>query len=223
MISPDELQTYFAKARRFDEDRLEAARRSSRLAWRISAVCVLLTAFSVLAVAALAPLKSVEPFVVRVDQTTGIVDVATALRDEPQDIDLAVTRYFAGIYVRAREGYVRSLAEHDYHTVQLLSAPGEQQRHAALFRGSNPNSPQNLYRGDTRADIMIKSMSLISPKVLSVRFSKTVRSQAHSEVSHFVATLTFDYVNAAMSQADRLINPLGFQVSDYRADPEVTP
>jgi type IV secretion system protein VirB8 len=38
--------------------------------------------------------------------------------------------------------------------------------------------------------------------------------------THWVAILTFSYVNAPMSSTDRLVNPLGFVVSEYRADPE---
>ena len=34
--------------------------------------------------------------------------------------------------------------------------------------------------------------------------------------------MTFDYSRAPLSESDRLMNPLGFQVSTYRADPEVT-
>ena len=32
--------------------------------------------------------------------------------------------------------------------------------------------------------------------------------------------MTFDYVKAPMKEKDREINPLGFQVSEYRNDPE---
>jgi type IV secretion system protein VirB8 len=39
-------------------------------------------------------------------------------------------------------------------------------------------------------------------------------------LTHWVATLTFAYVNSALSASDRQINPLGFVVSEYHADPE---
>ena len=49
------------------------------------------------------------------------------------------------------------------------------------------------------------------------------RKGEETRITHWVSTLTFSYANAPMSSADRLVNPLGFQVSEYRADPEVVP
>ena len=52
---------------------------------------------------------------------------------------------------------------------------------------------------------------------------KESRKGEETRITHWVSTLTFSYTNAPMSSADRLINPLGFVVSEYRADPEVVP
>jgi type IV secretion system protein VirB8 len=38
-----------------------------------------------------------------------------------------------------------------------------------------------------------------------------------------VATISFRYTDADMSAADRLVNPLGFQVVRYRKDAEALP
>ncbi|WP_435104926.1 VirB8/TrbF family protein [Arhodomonas sp. AD133] len=35
-----------------------------------------------------------------------------------------------------------------------------------------------------------------------------------------LSTLTFRYVSNPASEQDRLVNPLGFEVTDYRRDPE---
>ena len=78
-MTQDVLKDYFERARRFDQDRLMTAYRSRRTAWIVAGLSAVLAACSALAVAALAPLKSVEPFVVRVDNSTGIVDVVSAL------------------------------------------------------------------------------------------------------------------------------------------------
>jgi type IV secretion system protein VirB8 len=37
----------------------------------------------------------------------------------------------------------------------------------------------------------------------------------------WIATIAFAYTKAPMAEADRLRNPLGFQVISYRSDPEV--
>jgi type IV secretion system protein VirB8 len=220
MVSTDSLKNYFEKARRFDQDRLIQVERSARIAWCVAICASIIAVVSVFAIACLTPLKTVEPFVVRVDSSTGIVDVVSALTSTAGTYDEAVTKYFAAKYVRAREGYVSSEAEDNFRTVALLSTQPEQTRFAAAYRGSNPDSPQNIYGRSATSRINIISISMINASVASVRYMRTVTRGDDLRITHWVATLTFSYVNAPMSSTDRLVNPLGFVVSDYRADPE---
>jgi type IV secretion system protein VirB8 len=220
MVTSDDLKSYFDKARRFDQDRMIQVERSARIAWTIAIVASILAAVSIFAIAGLTPLKTVEPFVVRVDNSTGIVDVVSALTSAAGTYDEAVTKYFAAKYVRGRESYVWSEAEENFRTVALLSTQPEQARFAALYRGSNPESPQNTYGRNATSRINVASISLINSKVVSVRYMRTVTRGDDVRTTHWVATLTFSYVNAPMSSTDRLVNPLGFAVSEYRADPE---
>lgn len=220
MVSTDGLKSYFDKARRFDQDRLIQVERSARIAWFVAISASVISVVSVFAIAGLTPLKTVEPFVVRVDNSTGIVDVVSALTSTAGTYDEAVTKYFAAKYVRAREGYVSSEAEDNFRTVALLSTQPEQTRFATVYRGSNPESPQNIYGRSATSRINIVSISLINANVASVRYMQTVTRGEDVRITHWVATLTFSYANAPMSSTDRLVNPLGFVVSDYRADPE---
>ena len=221
MVTTDNLKGYFEKARRFDQDRMIRLERSARIAWFMAIAASVLATASIVALAGLTPLKTVEPFVVRVDNSTGIVDVVSALTSTAGTYDEAVTKYFAARYVRAREGYVWSEAEENFRTVSLLSTSLEQTRFTALYRGSNPDSPQNIYGRNASSRVSIVSISLISGNVASVRYMRTITRGDEVQATHWVATLTFSYVNAPMSSTDRLVNPLGFVVSDYRSDPEV--
>jgi type IV secretion system protein VirB8 len=220
MIPTESLKAYFDRARRFDQDRAMQIERSSRIAWSIASVSAVIAGVAVFAVAGLTPLKTVEPFVVRVDNATGIVDVVSALTSTAGTYDEAVTKYFAAKYVRAREGYVWSEAEENFRTIALLSTQAEQARFSDIYRGSNPQSPQNVYGRAATARITIASISLINENVVSVRYMRTITRGEEARSSHWVATLTYSYANAPMSATDRLVNPLGFAVSDYRADPE---
>ncbi|CUX03086.1 virB8 family protein [Rhizobium pusense] len=221
MVTADNLKSYFDKARRFDQDRMIQVERSNRIAWSIAMASGIVAGVAVFAVAGLTPLKTVEPFVVRVDNSTGIVDVVSALTSTAGTYDEAVTKYFAAKYVRAREGYVWSEAQENFRTVALLSTQAEQTRFAALYRGTNPQSPQNTYGRGATARIDIASISLINENVVSVRYMRTIRRGEEGRMTHWVASLTYSYANAPMSSSDRLVNPLGFAVSEYRADPEV--
>ena len=66
-VPASELKRYFDEARRWDQDRLASALRSRRLAWTAAGAAALLATAATAAVALLAPLKTVEPFVIRVD------------------------------------------------------------------------------------------------------------------------------------------------------------
>jgi type IV secretion system protein VirB8 len=167
---------------------------------------------SVGAVAALTPLKTTEPFVIRVDEATGAVDVVRGLGqgDGPATYDEAISKFFLAQYVRAREGYLDAAAEDSFRLVSVLSGGAEQRRWADLYRGSNPEAIVN-----------IRAIGFINDGVANVRFHRTVRRAQQVVESDWIATIAFTYTRAPMSEADRLRNPLGFQVTSYRADPEV--
>ena len=222
-VTSPELKRYFDEARRWDQDRLASALRSRRLAWIAAGTGAALAIVATGAVALLAPLKTVEPFVIRVDEATGAVDVMRGLSDDeaPVRYDEAVSKYFLAQYVRNREGYLDPAAEDAFRLVALLSAPTEQRRWADAYRGSNPDSPQNLYGRDGEAIVAIRAIGFIGDGVANVRFRRTVRSAQQTVESDWIATIAFTYTRAPMSEPDRLRNPLGFQVTSYRADPEV--
>ncbi|NOT72561.1 MAG: virB8 family protein [Hyphomicrobium sp.] len=221
-VRAGDLDDYFATARRFDQDAALEAHASARRAWRVAGGASVLTVLSLIAVACLAPLKSVEPFVIRVDNTTGIVDVVSAITG-PNTYTEATTKYFAGLYVRAREGFAASEAETNFRTVALMSVPAEQRRFQELYRGSNPQSPQVLYGKSASVRITISSVSILDRNVASVRYLKTVLRGEDTQISHWIATLTFTYSNGSMTAADRQVNPLGFLVGDFKADAEAIP
>ncbi|MBS0412533.1 MAG: virB8 family protein, partial [Proteobacteria bacterium] len=165
-VPQSDLKVYFDEARRWDQDRLADALRSRRLAWSVAACAGVLALAAVGAVAALTPLKSVEPFVVRVDRTTGAVDVMTGLKGQDHlTYEEAVSKYFLGLYVRSREGWLPQAAEQNFRQVSILSAPAEQQRWADAFRPANPQSPQVAWGDNAQSLIDVRAISFVSPKV----------------------------------------------------------
>jgi type IV secretion system protein VirB8 len=221
MTAPN-LKTYFDEAKSWDADRLRSAERSRRLAWGVAAFAGVLATSAVGAVAMLAPLKTMVPYVIRVDRTTGAVDVISALKHaRPVTYEEAVTKHFLAQYVRAREGWLAPAAEANFRQVSIMSTPAEQERWADHFRAANPNSPQVVYGATGEAQVEIRAVSFVSAGVADVRFHRTVRLGSQVTESDWIATVAFAYAKAPMAEADRLRNPLGFQVSSYRADPEV--
>ena len=93
-----ELQAYFQESQSWEADRAAQQRHSARIAWWVAGAGWTCAVCGALALVILMPLKRVDPFVVRVDNTTGVVDVVPAYdgRATPQE---AVTRYFLTHYV----------------------------------------------------------------------------------------------------------------------------
>lgn len=222
MTAATDLKAYFDEGRSWSSDRLAGAERSRRFAWLVAGTASVLAIAAVGAVATLAPLKTVEPFVVRVDRASGAVEVMSAIKDQGDlSYDEAVSKHFLAQYVRAREGWLAPAAEANFRQVSIMSTPAEQQRWGDAFRSSNPLSPQVVYGSAGEALIDIRTISFISPRVASVRFRRSVRLSHQVEDSDWIATIAFTYAKAPMAEADRLRNPLGFQVTSYRADAEV--
>ena len=222
MTDDAELKQYLKEARSFDYDLRVKSDRSRRFAWGVAGVMTVAAALACFAVAMLAPLKSVEPFVIRVDSATGVPEVMTSLSDGQEEYDEAVSKYFLARYVRTREGYSFASREAIFREVQLLSSREEQAEFSAFYNASNPESPQFLYGRNGKADVTIRSIAFIGDDLAQVRFARTVTERDERVRTLWVATVQFSFQSdAVISDQDRLINPLGFVVTDCRSDPEV--
>jgi type IV secretion system protein VirB8 len=221
-VPSSDLLGYFKDARSWDADNALKARRSQRLAYGVAATAIAV-AMSTIAFHVAAPLRTVEPYVIRVDRSLGAVDVVNVVSNTSQvTSDEAVGKYFLSQYVRSRESWVRPAADDLFRAAAVLSVPQEQQRLAIERRQETPTAPVNLYANGETVGVRIRNVSFINPRVAQVRFIKLIqRGTAPDEASDWIATINFRYSDKPATEADRLYNPLGFQVVTYRADPEV--
>lgn len=215
------FENYLKEARTWETDKVREIEKSKKVAWRVASAMTVMALLSVFAVAALTPLKKVEPYVIRVDNSTGIVNVVEALTDGKTNYDEAINKYFTQWYLRYREGYSKELAEDYYYNVGIMSSSLEQQKYYESFNPTNPESPINVYGSNAKVKIRIKGTSFINPNVALIRYTKEIeRGLDKPQVTHLAATITFAYTKAPMAEKDRAINPLGFQVTEYRNDPD---
>ena len=156
------------------------------------------------------------------DNATGSVDMVTTLRDGQTTYGEVVDKYFLNKYVLNRESYDYETLQTAYDTTALLSSADVQREYLALFQG--PSARDKVLSNNVRILVKVRSLApSTSRNTAVVRFS-TVRKQANGSPDveeSLVATIGFRYVGAAMHEQDRLVNPLGFQVTSYRVDPEV--
>ncbi|HTW37212.1 MAG TPA: VirB8/TrbF family protein [Steroidobacteraceae bacterium] len=227
MSADRELDAYCKEAAAWDCDRLAQLRRTERIAWAVAATGGLCAMLSAGALMLLVPLKRISPFLVRVDNTTGIVDVApiTTGQIDPGE---AVTRYLLTHYVMVCERFNFSTAESDYAECGAFHSAQRNQAWYAAWNPANPASPLNLYKDGTTIRASVVSVSFFRrasgiTDLAQVRYLKRLRraGSAEEEVTHWIATIQYAYTAPSQDIRIRSLNPLGFKVLDFRPEPEV--
>jgi len=226
-MAASETQDYFDAAESWDADRVAQSRRNTKIAWRVAGAGWLCAVAGAVALVLLMPLKQVIPYLVRVDGSTGIVDVVPVFagRATPEE---AVTRYFLTHYVSVCERFNFSTAESDYEECGAFHSAQRNQAWYALWTSTNPNSPLNLHKDGSSVRVQVNAVSFFTrasglSDLAQVRYLKAMRQGAGSEESftHWLATIQYAYGEAAKDPKTRRWNPLGFKIIDFRTEPEV--
>ena len=221
----ERLEEYYQEAESWSHDRQLAARRSERVAWIVAGFATLIALLLAIALAALLPLRRDVPYTLLVDRQTGYVQAIRPLETETISADAALTRSFLAQYVIARESYDADSVQEYYRKVGLWSAGQARDQYVSMMRSDNPANPIAALPPRATIHAEIRSVSSLSSGTAMVRFSTTRTDPgAPAQLAqHWAAIVTYRYSAADMTAADRLTNPLGFQVTRYRRDAETLP
>lgn len=224
-----QLEAYLKEAQSWELDRAQRAERSAKIAWAVAASSLVMALLAVGAVAGLTPLKQPVPVLIRVDSSSGIVDLVPTYQGTT-DIEQIVTRNLLQNYVIARERYFYGTAEADYELVASQNSPRLNQEWASLWATSNPLSPLNVYKDGTFVRTQVRSVTFLKlesgkDKLAQVRFTRYARvgGTGEEQATHWVSTIEFAYVEPSKDDKWRSLNPLGFRLIEYRREPEVAP
>lgn len=221
------LQEYFQEAESWDADRAAQLRRSATVAWWVAGAGWVCAVASATAIMILMPLKQVEPFVVRVDNSTGIVDVVPVYTGgaAPEE---AITRYFLSHYLTVCERFNFATAESDYEECGAFHSAERNQAWYAQWTATNPASPLNQHKDGSSVRVQVESVSFFTrgsglSDLAQVRYLKALRQGGGSDekYSHWVATIQYAYAAPAKDPKVRRWNPLGFKILDFKSEPEV--
>lgn len=227
-MSPDqELALYHQEAASWDSDQIAALKRGSLTAWRVAAAATGCTMMACVALILMLPLKKVEPFLIRVDASTGLVDVVPVYRGSEQ-LPQAVTRYFLTHYVVVCERFNYATAESDYEECSAFHNAQRNQNWYAKWNPSNPASPLNVHKDGSTVVIQIQSVSFFTRAVgvtdlAEVRYLKVqqIPGGSSQSISHWIATIHYEYGSPSTNPRLTAWNPLGFKVLDFVSEPEV--
>ncbi len=203
----------------------EDIERSNRRAWTVAIIAAIVALLEAVALVFLVPLKTVEPYTLLVDRQTGNVEALAPLDAQVVTADAALTRSYLVQYVIARESFALATLQDDYRKVSLWSDGRVREAYQRTMNATNPASPLSALPKGASIRTQVKSVSTLGEGRALVRFLTTQVDQgaAPQPPQHWAAIVNYSFSNAEMSEADRYVNPLGFQVTSYRRDAETLP
>ena len=197
--------------------------RSEARAWKVAFTFAGCFALSVVGIAMLLPLKETLPYVLRVDNVTGAVDLVTSIKGQDVSFDEVQDRYWVTRYVRAREEYDWYLIANDYMSTKEFSEEASFAPYEKLY--TSANSPEKIHGSEESVRVNVVSVTLNQEQqTATVRFNKSVVVRKTGEVlrsSNWIATLRYSYAPKILKTTEmRDINPFGFTVEQYQIAPE---
>ncbi len=222
-----QLAAYYREAASWDSDRVASWRASARRAWLVATAAGSCTVIACVALLMLVPLRQVEPYLIRVDNSTGVVDVVPAY-SATSTLPETVTRYLLTHYVLVCERFNYSTAESDYEECGAFHTPKRNQSWYALWNASNPASPLNIHKDGSAVSVQIESVSFLTratgvSDLAQVRYLKVEHQPggAIQRLTRWIATIQYAYSPVSPNPAIRRWNPLGFKVMEFVSEPEV--
>jgi type IV secretion system protein VirB8 len=198
-------------------------RRSQLTAWRVAFGSLTLAGLLAIALILLIPLHKVVPYVVMVDKLTGEATIVSTAKDFVSASALN-DKHWVKQFVISRERYNYRLLQHDYDNVKRMA-------------GNSPWAAYDrLFQGDGAMDKRLGENMEITPIVLSttlgeggmatVRYelrTRDLRAGGEPAVARRVATMRYAYeLKANVKESEAIDNPLGFTVTAYQTDPELS-
>ncbi len=198
--------------------------KSERRAWFVASGAVAIAICLGIALASVFPLKKTEPFLVRVDNATGVTDIVSLMKEQVVDYNDIQDKYWIGNFIRAREGYNWYTLQKDYDLVALLASRPVAIEYAKLFQGAA--ALDETWKNKYKAEVKILTISPNGNGAASIRFIKNTTivetGQEHQKPSYWIATINYQYrATDKIKESERLVNPFGFTVISYRVDPEM--
>lgn len=215
-------ESYFREASSWAQDQNASLRASRRIAWIVAGILAIVAICQALALIFLTPLKTVEPYTLMVDKQTGFVQALKPLEPARVAGDTALTQSFLVQYVIARESFDINALQTNYRKVALWSADSARSRYIAAMQPGFADSPLNRYPRSTVVETQVKSVTPMGQGAAMVRYDTRRIDQGGQAqlLDSWVAVIRYRFSGEPMQVEDRYINPLGFQVTRYRRDPE---
>jgi type IV secretion system protein VirB8 len=209
-----------AELRNWYHDRYESILVQRNFLFLLVVFASVLILSSVYVVGEIAANKSIKPFVVEIEDKTGITNLVNPLTRTEFTSNQALNSYFVMQYIRSRETYDSMTYQYNYQTVVRLYS--ERQIYSDFWNNmqSNKNNPISMYGKNNSTVLKLRSIQFPEDNKAQVRFS-VLESGGQKNNYPKIVTLIFEYKELDLTIDERQVNPLGFQVTQYRIDDEI--
>lgn len=205
------------------QDKYQAVLVQRNVLALLSVLALLATVASVYAVESLTPLKSVEPFIIQIEERSGITQLVEPVDRSELENTEALDNYFLWQYVRARETYHPADQRENWNIVRVMSSPSVFDGYLRAISPNNPESGRAVLGSAGTRTLSNPTVTYIDDderNLAQVRFS--VKETFKNTTTRYpkLATIEYEYVTLELTREERLVNPLGFQATSYRVDEE---
>lgn len=206
-------------------------KKSEKRAWIVAGISSLVSLILLGGYFYILPLKEKVPYVVMADTTTGTSTISRLsgnFDDSTITASEAINKSDLSRFLLARESYDKPMIGlRDWRTVYAMSSGEVSNAYKQWLDEGNPESPIKLY-ADAKA-IRIRILSIVldakgssGQRKSTIRFQRSLFDKTSGQstaLDNKIATIGYTYKsNLKMDDADRLENPLGFQVSAYNVN-----
>ncbi|MDR2527348.1 MAG: type IV secretion system protein [Rickettsiales bacterium] len=167
--------------------------------------------------------KSLVPYVIELEEKTGVPTVVEQLNQSQFTADATLKRYFVFSFVKSVEGYNPGTFKDDYRKVRLFTTPNVFRQVSKAINPKNEKSPALLIGNRGMIEVALKSISFVNAQKATVRFRLKNVGQVVGFINNrdMIADVEFVFADLKLSAEDRYVNPLGFQVTRYVVDQEL--
>lgn len=217
---------FLEEIKQFEQDRIELAKSSRNTAWKVAAASCAIAVLLSIAVVVMMPLKTVDYRLLTVNPDTGMTEIVQPLADAKRiTYGEALDKHWLSRYIVTRGSYQWQTVQDAYDYIKLTSRQDVFSAYNTALRAKNsPLEVFKEYKKIRMKDVAISFLPTQQNQVLAqVSFTRVVVNNDDTpdpsyEPTKWSATVTFDYLKDIKTDAERILNPLGFQVTSYRED-----
>jgi type IV secretion system protein VirB8 len=227
----DDKEKSLKKIRNWYQDRYETVMIQRNVLFIIVAAMIGIFALTILGIIELNSKKVYEPFIVQIEETTGVITKVNSATIKNLPAEKSVRNASLVRYILARESYNYADFRFNYNQiVRLMSSKDVYGAFNAMISTANPESPVPLGYS-AKVEIRIKSLIDLDEKdnLVQIRVEKAkIPTNVSNEEEYFkrsaksyIITLKYQYRDLDLSETERYINPLGMQVTAYNITEEI--